>query len=119
MSPPTWFGLEIDLEPYLEEKEAQGLVWDYSPSPRLLPLSSPPLPAVIPSYTFQTHAGTFYKVLLPQIRQSRLTQTIQCKISTLRCREDGLWEYCDPYVRRDLPDDTVMSVAIELQHPKQ
>lgn len=121
----TWYGLEIDLYPYLKEKFQQGLVWA---------VVTQNLPAknlhhlwyrrnkggALPSVEFVTHAGTFYNVLLPQIRKSELTQIMCVEVFTEYWNEErGAYQFCETYIRQGRPDDTEMKIKIVLKHPKK
>ncbi len=120
-----WYGLEIDLYPYLKEKFQQGLVWavvtQNLPTKNLHHLwYRRNKGSTLPSVEFVTHAGTFYNVLLPQIRQSELTQIMCVEVFTEYWnKERGAYQFCEPYIRRGRPDDTKMKIKIVLKHPKK
>lgn len=73
-----------------------------------------------PTFVFVTHAGTLYNVILPQIRQHKQTQIMCGEVLTQRWNEESKeYQFCEPYIRQDLPDDTKMVVEIRLKHPKR
>lgn len=128
----TWYGVEIALYPYLKEKAQQGQVWglearnvpgDAETDRAFQKLQSLGEKAVSPQFKFETHAGTFYNVLLPQIRKSKYTQILGCKFETSRWVDGpggkkGGYQYCEPLIRQGITNDTKMKVIVTIKHPK-
>lgn len=111
-----WWGIELDLYPYFTEKVQQGLIWRFLAQE----LPEGETSTACPTFNFETHAGTFYDVLLPQIRQSNFAQVMCCVVTTRRWNaERGEYLFCDPYARRGIPRNTKMKVKIQLKHPKE
>lgn len=118
----TWYGIDIDLYPYIKEKFQQGQVWEMVSGNLSMKRFSHRVHKIEegPSIQFETHAGTFYNVLLPQIRKSKLTQIMCVEVHTAYWdAEKGAYQFCEPYILQGRPDDTKMRIKIVLKHPKK
>lgn len=124
MSMFYWFGIEIDIYPYFKEKQQQGLIWSLTAAQLSASVSEPWVPlrswvSSRPTFTLETHAGTFYRVLLPYVKKSKLIQRIGCDMYTKRWSEEReVYQICEPYEWRNLPNTAKMSIKIRLRFPK-
>jgi hypothetical protein len=106
------------IQSYLEDKRDHGMLWFLRF--RATPLGNKNLSHVIDHlayFYFETHAATFYKILLPQFRPRNPDSPLGMTIETQRWEGGKGFQHCEPFMCHDLPDNTVMAVGVTLKKP--